>query len=135
MIHIGKNTRSTIVSKGISAGFANQTYRGLVRVMPKAEGARNHTQCDSLLIGDKCGAHTVPYIETRNRTARVEHEATTSRISADQLFYCVQRGMSAEEAVSLIVNGFCRQVLQELPMEFAVEAQKLVGISLEGSVG
>ncbi len=135
MIHLGKNTSSTIISKGISAGKADQTYRGLVKVQPKAEGARNHTQCDSLLIGDKCGAHTVPYIEARNRTARVEHEATTSRISDDQLFYCTQRGMNAEEAVSLIVNGFCREVLQELPMEFAVEAQKLVGISLEGSVG
>ncbi len=135
MIHIGKNTKSTIISKGISAGKAQQTYRGLVRVLPGAEGARNFTQCDSLLIGDKCGAHTVPYIETRNRTARVEHEATTSKISDDQLFYCRQRGLSAEDAVSLIVNGFCKQVLQELPMEFAVEAQKLVGISLEGSVG
>ena len=135
MIHLGKNTSSTIISKGISAGRADQTYRGLVKVQPRAEGARNYTQCDSLLIGDKCGAHTVPYIEARNRTARVEHEATTSRISDDQLFYCTQRGMSAEEAVSLIVNGFCREVLQELPMEFAVEAQKLVGISLEGSVG
>ena len=135
MIHIGKNTRSTIISKGISAGRADQTYRGLVRVMPMAEGARNYTQCDSLLIGDQCGAHTVPYIESRNRRAKVEHEATTSRISEDQMFYCTQRGLSEEEAVSLIVNGFCRQVLQELPMEFAVEAQKLVGISLEGSVG
>jgi len=135
MIHLGRNTRSRIVSKGISAGQADQTYRGLVRVQPKAVHARNHTQCDSLLIGDKCGAHTVPYIESKNRTARVEHEATTSRIGDDQLFYCMQRGMSAEEAVSLIVNGFCREVLQALPMEFAVEAQKLVGISLEGSVG
>jgi Fe-S cluster assembly protein SufB len=135
MIHIGKNTSSTIVSKGISAGHADQTYRGLVRIQPKAENARNHTQCDSLLIGDQCGAHTVPYIESKNRTARVEHEATTSRISADQLFYCRQRGLTPEEAVSLIVNGFCREVLQVLPMEFAVEAQKLVGISLEGSVG
>jgi Fe-S cluster assembly protein SufB len=135
MIHIGKNTRSTIISKGISAGRADQTYRGLVRIQPKAENARNYTQCDSLLIGDQCGAHTVPYIESKNRSANVEHEATTSRISDDQLFYCTQRGMSAEEAVSLIVNGFCREVLQELPMEFAVEAQKLVGISLEGSVG
>ena len=135
MIHIGKNTRSTIISKGISAGRADQTYRGLVRVMPMAEGARNYTQCDSLLIGDQCGAHTVPYIESRNRRAKVEHEATTSRISEDQMFYCTQRGLTEEEAVSLIVNGFCRQVLQELPMEFAVEAQKLVGISLEGSVG
>jgi Fe-S cluster assembly protein SufB len=135
MIHIGKNTRSTIVSKGISAGRADQTYRGLVKILPKAEGARNHTQCDSLLIGDQCGAHTVPYIENRNRTARVEHEATTAKISEDQLFYCRQRGLSAEDAVSLIVNGFCKEVLKELPMEFAVEAQKLVGISLEGSVG
>jgi Fe-S cluster assembly protein SufB len=135
MIHIGKNTRSTIISKGISAGRGQATYRGLVKVLPKAEGARNHTQCDSLLIGDRCGAHTVPYIESRNRTAIVEHEATTSKISEDQLFYCVQRGLSKEEAVSMIVNGFCREVLQELPMEFAVEAQKLVGISLEGSVG
>jgi Fe-S cluster assembly protein SufB len=135
MIHIGKNTKSTIIAKGISAGKAQSTYRGLVRVLPGAAGARNFTQCDSLLIGDKCGAHTVPYIETRNRTARVEHEATTSKISDDQLFYCRQRGLSAEDAVSLIVNGFCKQVLQELPMEFAVEAQKLVGISLEGSVG
>jgi Fe-S cluster assembly protein SufB len=135
MIHIGKNTRSRIVSKGISAGRADQTYRGLVRMMPKAEGARNHTQCDSLLIGDRCGAHTVPYIESRNPTAQVEHEATTSRISDDQLFYCLQRGIPEEDAVALIVNGFCKEVLQTLPMEFAVEAQKLVGISLEGSVG
>src|SRR5690349_1732819 len=135
MIHIGRNTRSTIISKGISAGRANNTYRGLVRILPGAANARNHTQCDSLLIGDRCGAHTVPYIETRNRSARVEHEATTSKISEDQLFYCRQRGISTEDAVSLIVNGFCREVLQELPMEFAVEAQKLVGLSLEGSVG
>jgi len=135
MIHLGKNTRSRIISKGISAGKAQNTYRGLVRISPKAEGARNYTQCDSLLIGDKCGAHTVPYIESRNRTARVEHEATTSKIGDDQLFYCRQRGLSQEDAVALIVNGFCREVLQELPMEFAVEAQKLVGISLEGSVG
>ena len=135
MIHIGKNTRSTIVSKGISAGKAQQTYRGLVKILPRAEGARNHTQCDSLLIGDKCGAHTVPYIESRNRSARIEHEATTAKISEDQLFYCRQRGISEEDAVSLIVNGFCKEVLKELPMEFAVEAQKLVGISLEGSVG
>ncbi|MBP2315822.1 Fe-S cluster assembly protein SufB [Azospirillum soli] len=135
MIHIGKNTRSTIVSKGISAGKAQQTYRGLVKILSKAEGARNHTQCDSLLIGDQCGAHTVPYIESRNRTARIEHEATTAKISEDQLFYCRQRGLSEEDAVSLIVNGFCKEVLKELPMEFAVEAQKLVGISLEGSVG
>jgi len=135
MIHIGKNTKSTIVSKGISAGRAQNTYRGLVKILPKAEGARNFTQCDSLLIGDKCGAHTVPYIESRNRSARVEHEATTAKISEDQMFYCRQRGLSAEDAVSLIVNGFCKEVLKELPMEFAVEAQKLVGISLEGSVG
>jgi Fe-S cluster assembly protein SufB len=135
MIHIGKNTRSRIISKGISAGKADQTYRGLVRVQRGADGARNHTQCDSLLIGDKCGAHTVPYIESSNPSARVEHEATTSKISEDQLFYCRQRGLTDEEAVSLIVNGFCREVLQTLPMEFAVEAQKLVGISLEGSVG
>jgi len=135
MIHIGKNTRSRIISKGISAGRADQTYRGLVRMMPKAEGARNYTQCDSLLIGDACGAHTVPYIESRNPSAQVEHEATTSRISDDQLFYCLQRGIPEEDAVALIVNGFCKEVLQTLPMEFAVEAQKLVGISLEGSVG
>ena len=135
MIHLGKNTRSRIISKGISAGHAQNTYRGLVRMGPRAQGARNHTQCDSLLIGDKCGAHTVPYIESKNRTARVEHEATTSKIDADQLFYCRQRGLSQEDAVSLIVNGFCKEVLQELPMEFAVEAQKLVAISFEGSVG
>ena len=135
MIHLGKNTRSTIISKGISAGRADNTYRGLVKIMPKAEGARNFTQCDSLLIGNNCGAHTVPYIETRNPTARVEHEATTSKISEDQMFYCQQRGLSAEAAVSLIVNGFCKEVMKELPMEFAVEAQKLIGISLEGSVG
>jgi Fe-S cluster assembly protein SufB len=135
MIHIGKNTRSRIVSKGISAGHANNTYRGLVRFLPKAENARNHTQCDSLLIGDKCGAHTTPYIESRNSSAEVEHEATTSRISEDQLFYAMQRGLNQEEAVALIVNGFCREVLQNLPMEFAVEAQKLLAISLEGSVG
>ncbi len=135
MIHIGKNTRSRIVSKGISAGHANNTYRGLVRFLPKAENARNHTQCDSLLIGDQCGAHTTPYIESRNSSASVEHEATTSRISEDQLFYAMQRGLDQEEAVALIVNGFCREVLQNLPMEFAVEAQKLLAISLEGSVG
>jgi Fe-S cluster assembly protein SufB len=135
MIHIGKNTRSRIVSKGISAGRSDNTYRGLVRMLPRAEGARNHTQCDSLLIGDQCGAHTTPYIESRNPTASVEHEATTAKISEDQLFYCQQRGLSQEDAVALIVNGFCREVLQQLPMEFAVEAQKLVGISLEGSVG
>ncbi|NBC34215.1 MAG: Fe-S cluster assembly protein SufB [Alphaproteobacteria bacterium] len=135
MIHIGKNTRSRIISKGISAGHSNNTYRGLVRMLPGAENARNYTQCDSLLIGEQCGAHTVPYIESRNQTAQVEHEATTSKVSDEQLFYCRQRGIDQEEALSLIVNGFCRQVLQELPMEFAVEAQKLVGISLEGSVG
>ncbi len=135
MMHIGKNTRSRIISKGISAGKSDQTYRGLVRMMPSATGARNYTQCDSLLIGDKCGAHTVPYIENRNPTSQVEHEATTAKISDDQLFYCRQRGIPEEEAVTLIVNGFVREVMQELPMEFAVEAQKLVGISLEGSVG
>jgi Fe-S cluster assembly protein SufB len=135
MIHLGKNTRSRIIAKGIAAGRSDSTYRGLVRIGAKAEGARNHTQCDSLLIGDKCGAHTVPYIENKNRRAIVEHEATTSRISEDQLFYCRQRGLSQEDAVALVVNGFCREVMQQLPMEFAVEAQKLVGISLEGSVG
>jgi Fe-S cluster assembly protein SufB len=135
MIHIGRNTTSTIVSKGISAGQSNNTYRGLVRILPRAAGARNHTQCDSLLIGNRCGAHTVPYIESRNATAKVEHEATTSKIAEDQLFYCRQRGLSEEDAVGLIVNGFCREVLAELPMEFAVEAQKLLAVSLEGSVG
>jgi Fe-S cluster assembly protein SufB len=135
MIHIGKNTRSRIVAKGISAGKSDSTYRGLVRVLKSAEGARNHTQCDSMLIGDKCGAHTVPYIEVRNRSAKCEHEATTSKISDDQLFYCRSRGIPEEDAVALIVNGFCREVMEELPMEFAVEARKLLGISLEGSVG
>jgi Fe-S cluster assembly protein SufB len=135
MIHIGKNTRSRIVSKGISAGRGNNTYRGLVRVLKGADGARNHTQCDSMLLGDRCGAHTVPYIEVKNRSAKVEHEATTSKISEDQLFYCRSRGLSDEDAVALIVNGFCKEVMQELPMEFAVEAQKLLAISLEGSVG
>ncbi len=135
MIHIGRNTSSTIISKGISAGRGQNTYRGLVRVQPRAQGARNYTQCDSLLIGDRCGAHTVPYVEVRNPSARVEHEATTSKISDDQLFYCRQRGLSNEDALSLIVNGFCREVLKELPMEFAVEAQKLLAVSLEGSVG
>jgi len=135
MIHLGRNTTSRIISKGISAGRGEQTYRGLVRMSAKAEGARNFTQCDSLLIGDKCGAHTVPYIESKNNSAIVEHEATTSTISEDQLFYLRQRGIRPEEAVALVVNGFCREVLQHLPMEFAVEAQKLVGISLEGSVG
>ncbi len=135
MIHVGKGTTSTIVSKGISAGRSNNTYRGLVRMAPSAKGARNYTQCDSLLIGDQCGAHTVPYIESRNPTAKVEHEATTSKIADDQLFYCRQRGLSEEDAVSMIVNGFCKDVLKELPMEFAVEAQKLLAVSLEGSVG
>jgi Fe-S cluster assembly protein SufB len=135
MIHIGRNSRSTIVSKGISAGRAQNAYRGLVRVMPQAENARNHTQCDSLLLGKECGAHTFPYMEVRNPTARVEHEATTSKISADQLFYCRQRGISEEDAVNMIVNGFCRQVFRELPMEFAVEAQNLLNVSLEGAVG
>ena len=135
MIHLGKGSRSTIVSKGISAGKSNNTYRGLVRVGPMAEGVRNFTQCDSLLLGDQCGAHTVPYIEVRNPSAQIEHEATTSKISDDQLFYAMQRGLGQEEAVALIVNGFAKEVLQQLPMEFAVEAQKLLGISLEGSVG
>ncbi|MBL4801286.1 MAG: Fe-S cluster assembly protein SufB [Emcibacter sp.] len=135
MMHIGKNTSSTIISKGISAGHSQATYRGLVKVMPGAENARNFTQCDSLLIGDLCGAHTVPYIEIKNPTAQVEHEATTSKISDEQLFYCLQRGLEIEDAVALIVNGFCKDVMKQLPMEFAVEAQKLLGISLEGSVG
>src|SRR5712675_2226873 len=135
MIHLGKNTRSTIVSKGISAGQGQQTYRGEVKIMKSAEGARNYSQCDSLLLGDKCGAHTFPYIEVRNSSAVMEHEASTSKIGEDQLFYCQQRGISAEDAVSMIVNGFCREVFKELPMEFAVEAQKLLGVSLEGSVG
>ncbi len=135
MIHIGKNTRSTIVSKGIAAGKGQNTYRGLVRVLKGAENARNFSQCDSLLLGDKCGAHTFPYIEVKNPTAQVEHEASTSKIGEDQIFYCNQRGLSTEDAVSMIVNGFCREVFRELPMEFAVEAQKLLGVSLEGSVG
>ena len=135
MIHLGRNTSSTIISKGISAGHSQNTYRGLVQIASKAEGARNFTQCDSLLMGDECGAHTTPYIEVGNRTAKVEHEATTSKISEDQMFYLRQRGLGPEDAVSMIVNGFCKEVLKELPMEFAVEAQKLVGISLEGSVG
>jgi Fe-S cluster assembly protein SufB len=135
MIHIGRNTSSTIVSKGISAGLGSNAYRGLVRIARSAEDARNFTQCDSLLLGDRCSAHTFPYIEVRNPTGKVEHEASTSRIGEDQLFYCLQRGLSAEDAVSMIVNGFCRDVFKELPMEFAVEAQKLLGISLEGSVG
>ena len=135
MIHLGKNTKSRVISKGISAGKSNSTYRGLVTAHKKAQGARNFTQCDSLLIGDQCGAHTVPYIESNTPSAMFEHEATTSKLSDDQLFYCRQRGLSEEDAVALLVNGFCREVLQELPMEFAVEAQKLVAISLEGSVG
>jgi Fe-S cluster assembly protein SufB len=135
MIHIGRNTRSTIVSKGISAGEGQNAYRGLVRITPRAENARNHTQCDSLLIGDRCGAHTYPYIESRNPSARLEHEATTSKIGEDQLFYCKQRGLSEEDAVSMIVNGFCKEVFNELPMEFAVEAQKLLNVTLEGAVG
>jgi Fe-S cluster assembly protein SufB len=135
MIHLGKNTKSTVVSKGISAGMGQNTYRGLIRIGQGAQGARNYTQCDSLLIGDKCGAHTFPYIEVKNSTARMEHEASTSKIGEDQLFYLKQRGLSTEDAVSMIVNGFCKQVFRELPMEFAVEAQKLLSVSLEGSVG
>ncbi len=135
MIHLGKNTRSTIISKGISAGHADQCYRGLVRMGKAAHGARNFTQCDSMLLGDKCGAHTFPYIESRNASAQIEHEATTTRIGADQIFYCNQRGIATEDAVSMIVGGFCREVFKELPMEFAVEAQKLLSVSLEGSVG
>src|SRR3984957_9705796 len=135
MIHIGKNTRSTIVSKGISAGFGQNAYRGLVKILKGATNSRNYTQCDSLLLGDKCGAHTVPYIEVRNTTSRAEHEASTSKIGEDQLFYCKSRGISLEDAVNIIVNGFCKEVFRELPMEFAVEAQKLLGVSLEGSVG
>ncbi|MBF8270421.1 MAG: sufB [Gammaproteobacteria bacterium] len=135
MIHLGKNTRSTVISKGISAGRAQNTYRGLIRVAKSADNARNYTQCDSLLMGDQCGAHTFPYIEVKNSTAQIEHEATTSRISDDQLFYCRQRGIAAEDAVNMIVNGFCKTVFKELPMEFAVEAQKLLGITLEGAVG
>jgi Fe-S cluster assembly protein SufB len=135
MIHLGKNTRSTIISKGISAGHGQNTYRGLVKMQKGATGARNYSQCDSLLLGDKCGAHTFPYLEVNNSTSQVEHEASTSKIGEDQLFYCKQRGISAEDAVNMIVNGFCKTVLRELPMEFAVEAQKLLGLSLEGSVG
>lgn len=135
MIHIGKNSRSTIVSKGISAGEGQNTYRGLVRMTQRADQARNHTQCDSLLLGNRCGAHTFPYMEVRNPTAKVEHEATTSKISEDQLFYCQQRGLAEEDAVSMIVNGFCKEVFNELPMEFAVEAQKLLNVTLEGAVG
>jgi Fe-S cluster assembly protein SufB len=135
MIHIGKNTKSNIVSKGISAGKGNNSYRGQVKILPRATGARNYTQCDSMLIGNECGAHTFPYIEVQNNTATLEHEASTSKIGEDQIFYCKQRGLSAEHAVSMIVSGFCREVFQELPMEFAVEAQQLLGITLEGSVG
>jgi len=135
MIHIGRNTKSTIISKGISCGRSQQSYRGLVKINPKAEGARNYSQCDSLLLGDECGAHTFPYLEVENPSATVEHEATTSKIGEEQIFYCLQRGLSEEDAVSIIVNGFCKEVLRELPMEFAVEAQNLLSISLEGSVG
>ena len=135
MVHLGRNTRSTIVSKGISAGAGQNSYRGLVKVMPRADGARNYTQCDSMLIGNRCGAHTFPYIDVQNRTAAVEHEASTSKIGEDQIFYLKQRGLNTENAISMIVNGFCKEVFRELPMEFAVEAQKLLGISLEGSVG
>ena len=135
MIHIGKNTRSTIISKGISAGHGQNTYRGAVKILKGADRARNYSQCDSLLMGDKCGAHTFPYVEVKNSTAQLEHEASTSKIGEDQIFYCRQRGLSAEDAVSMIVNGFCKEVFRELPMEFAVEAQKLLGVSLEGSVG
>jgi Fe-S cluster assembly protein SufB len=135
MIHLGKNTSSTIVSKGISAGHSQNSYRGLVKVSEKANNARNYSQCDSLLMGDKCGAHTFPYMDIKNNTAVVEHEATTSKINEDQLFYCNQRGISTEDAVGLIVNGYAKEVLNKLPMEFAVEAQKLLSVSLEGSVG
>jgi len=135
MVHVGRNTRSTIVSKGIAAGHGQNTYRGLVKIQKSAAGARNFSQCDSLLIGERCGAHTFPYLEVRNSTAQVEHEATTSKIGEDQIFYCNQRGLSKQDAVNLIVNGFCKEVFRELPMEFAVEAQKLLGVSLEGSVG
>jgi Fe-S cluster assembly protein SufB len=135
MIHLGKGTKSTIIAKGIAAGKSNSTYRGLVRIGPTAEGVRNFTQCDSLLLGDQCGSHTIPYIEVKNPSAQIEHEATTSKISDDEKFYAQSRGLSEEDAITLIVNGFCKEVLQQLPMEFAVEAQKLLGISLEGSVG
>jgi Fe-S cluster assembly protein SufB len=135
MIHLGKNTRSTIISKGISAGKSNNSYRGLVRIGRNATNARNFSQCDSLLLGDQCGAHTFPYIETQNSTAKVEHEATTSKVGEDQIFYCNQRGLDTEQAIGLIVNGYCKEVLNKLPMEFAVEAQKLLAVSLEGSVG
>jgi len=135
MIHIGKNTRSTIISKGISAGHSNNSYRGLVRIGKNADAARNFTQCDSMLMGDRCGAHTFPYIEVENESAKVEHEATTSKVGEDQIFYLNQRGISTEDAINMIVNGFCKEVFNKLPMEFAVEAQKLLAISLEGSVG
>ena len=135
MVHIGEHTSSTIISKGISAGRGQNAYRGLVKVFRGAKQARNYSQCDSLLMGDRCGAHTFPYVEVKNPTATIEHEATTSKIGEDQLFYCRQRGLSEEDAVSMIVNGFCKEVFRELPMEFAVEAQKLLGISLEGAVG
>jgi Fe-S cluster assembly protein SufB len=135
MIHVGKNTKSTIVSKGISAGFGQNSYRGQVKVLPRAEGARNYTQCDSMLIGNRCGAHTFPYIDVQNASSSTEHEASTSKIGEDQIFYLKQRGLNTENAISMIVNGFCKEVFKELPMEFAVEAQKLLGISLEGSVG
>ena len=135
MIHTGKNTRSTIVSKGISAGQGQNSYRGQVKVLPKAAGARNYTQCDSMLIGNRCGAHTFPYIDVQNASSSTEHEASTSKIGEDQIFYLKQRGLNTENAISMIVNGFCKEVFQKLPMEFAVEAQKLLGISLEGSVG
>jgi Fe-S cluster assembly protein SufB len=135
MIHLGKNTTSTIISKGISGGNSNNSYRGLVKINRKAENARNFSQCDSMLLGDRCGAHTFPYIEINNPTARVEHEATTSKVGEDQIFYCNQRGISEEDAIKLIINGFCKEILAKLPMEFAVEAQKLLAIELEGSVG
>ncbi|MCZ6506843.1 MAG: SufD family Fe-S cluster assembly protein, partial [Acidobacteria bacterium] len=135
MIHVGKNTRSTIISKGISAGRGQNTYRGQVKILKSADGARNFSQCDSMLIGDRCGAHTFPYIDVQNTTAQMEHEASTSKIGEDQLFYCASRGLDAEDALSLIVNGFCKEVFKELPMEFAVEARRLLEVSLEGSVG
>ena len=135
MMHLGKNTSSTIISKGISAGKSQNSYRGLVKIAKKATNARNYSQCDSLLLGDKCGAHTFPYIEVNNTSSKVEHEATTSKIEEDQIFYCNQRGLSTEDAVNMIVNGYCKEVFKELPMEFAVEAQNLLAISLEGSVG
>ena len=135
MIHLGENTKSTIISKGISAGKSQNSYRGLVRINPRAKNSRNFSQCDSLLIGNECGAHTFPYIETKNKSAKIEHEATTSKIGEDQIFYCNQRGLEPQDAVNMIVNGFCKEVFRELPMEFAVEAQKLLDVSLEGSVG